>query len=117
MGIPNSTHQIGCDAVAAVSSWVSLHTGAGAGTTGANEASGGSYARKQTVFPSSTNASPAVATGSTVNILCAAGTYTEGGLNSAVTAGVFRGSAPFAGGNVVVSGTGASIDVTPSVSD
>ena len=62
-----------------------------------------------------TNASPSVVSGSTVNVPVAAGTYTEGGIFSASTSGTFVGSAAFAGGNVVVSGTGASIDVTPSL--
>lgn len=114
MGLPNATHQASTDALKALGSWISLHTGAGGGTTGANEATGGGYARKQTTWGSSSAANPSVSTGSLVNISCAAGTYTEGGVFSAVTAGTFVGSAAFSGGSVVVSGTGASIDVTPS---
>lgn len=112
MGIPNATHQAASNAIAALGAWLSVHTGAGAGTTGANEATGGSYARKQTTWtPNGTGGN----TGSTQNIPVAAGTYTEGGINSASSGGTFVGSAPFSGGNVVVSGTGASIDVTPTI--
>lgn len=77
MGIPNWTHQIGCNAVAAQIQYAALFTGAGAGTTGANEAIGGSYARV------------AVGAGvpdgagdnnwSQVAVYCPAGTYTEAG--------------------------------------
>ena len=111
MGIPNPTHQAASNAIAALGSWISLHT-ASAGTTGASEATGGGYARKQTTWTPGTTG---VNTGSEVNIPCAAGTYVEGGIFSAVTAGTFVGSAAFGGGNVVVSGTGASIDVTPTI--
>ena len=111
MGIPNPTHQAASNAIAALGTWISLHTAA-AGTTGASEATGGGYARKQTTWTPGTTG---VNTGSEVNIPCAAGTYVEGGIFSAVSGGTFVGSAAFGGGNVVVSGTGASIDVTPTV--
>lgn len=117
MGIPNAGKQAAIDGykafVGGESSWVSLHTGAGAGTTGANEASGGNYARKQSVLTSGTTGSW---TGTQVNIPCAPGTYTEGGLWTALSGGVFGGSAPFNSGSVIVSGAGASINVTPSAS-
>ena len=112
MGIPNATKQAAADAIKALGAWISVHTGA-AGTTGANEASGGSYARQQTTW---TSGSTGVVNGTAVTIPVAAATYVEGGVNSASTAGTFVGSAAFAGGNVVVSGTGASIVVTPSES-
>ena len=111
MGIPNATHQAASNAVAALGTYISLHTG-DASTTGANEATGGGYARVQTTW---TAGSTGTNTGSVVNISCAAGTYTQGGIWSASTSGTFVGSAAFGGGNVVVSGTGASISVTPSV--
>lgn len=111
MGIPNATHQAASNAVAALGAYISLHTG-DASTTGANEATGGGYARVQTTW---TAGSTGTNTGSVVNISCAAGTYTQGGIWSASTSGTFVGSAAFGGGNVVVSGTGASISVTPSV--
>lgn len=115
MGIPNATKQAAADGVktraGGSSTWVSVHTAA-AGTTGANEATGGGYARKQSVLTSGSTGS---VTGSTVNVPVAAGTYVEGGMWDAVTAGNFVGSGAFSGGNVVVSGVGASIDVTPSI--
>jgi hypothetical protein len=120
MGIPNATHQGAVNGVRALlttnTAWISLHTGAGAGTTGANEATGGGYARASSVLGAPTAATPAVSTGPQVNIPCAAGTYTEGGIFTAVTAGTFIASAAFTAGSVVVSGAGASINVTPSVS-
>jgi hypothetical protein len=112
MGIPNSTHNTASNAVAALGNYISLHTGAGGGTTGANEATGGSYARKTTTW---TSTGAGANNGSVVNLPCAAGTYVEGGIWSAVTAGTFIGSAAFSGGSVVVSGSGGSIDVTPSI--
>lgn len=66
--------------------YVSLHT-ADPGTTGASEVSGGSYARVQTTFPSSTTGSSA---GSQVTINVPAGTtITHWGRWTAVTAGTF----------------------------
>lgn len=112
MGIPNNTHKVGSDAIAALGRYISLHTSTGGGTTGANEATGGGYARVQTTW---TSGSTGTNTGSEVNILCAAGTYTEGGIWSTLTTGTFVGSSAFDGGSVVVSGTGASISVTPRV--
>lgn len=111
MGIPNATHKAASDAIAALGRYISVHTGAG-GTTGANEATGGSYARQQTTWTSGSTGTNA---GSEVNIPVAAGTYVEGGIFSAVSSGTFVGSEAFDGGNVVVSGSGASIDVTPRV--
>jgi len=111
MGIPNATHQVASNAIAALGTYISLHTATG-GTTGASEATGGGYARVQTTWtPGSTGTN----SGSVVNISCAAGTYVEGGIWSALSSGTFVGSAAFGGGNVVVSGTGASISVTPSI--
>jgi hypothetical protein len=117
MAIPDAGKQAAIDGyktfIGGASTWVSLHTGAGGGTTGANEASGGGYARKQSVL---TSGSTGTVTGTQVNISCAAGTYTEGGVWTAVTAGTFGGSSAFTAGSVVVSGAGASINVTPSAS-
>lgn len=110
MSIPNATLQAASNAIAALGAYISLHTGAG-GTTGANEATGGSYVRQLTAW---TPGSTGVNNGSQVNIPCAAATYTEGGIFSASTSGTFVGSQAFTGGSVVVSGTGASVNVTPS---
>lgn len=111
MGLPNATHQASADAVKALGSWIAVYTAA-AGTTGANEATGGSYARQQTTWTSGTTG---VVNGSAVIVPVPAGTYVEAGINSAVTAGTFVGSAAFTGGNVTVSGSGASITVTPQI--
>lgn len=112
MGIPAATHQTASNAVAALGNWISLHTAA-AGTTGANEATGGGYGRRQsTPWTADGNGNN---TGPQVNIPCAAGTYVEGGIWSASTAGTFVASNAFTGGNVIVSGTGASVNVTPSI--
>lgn len=112
MGIPNLTHQNASNAIAAMGAYISLHTGAGGGTTGANEATGGGYLRKLTAWtPNATGRN----NGSLVNIPVAAGTYTEGGIFSASTSGTFVGSNPFTAGSVVVSGAGASLDVTPFI--
>lgn len=112
MGMPAATHQTASNAIAALGNWISLHTAA-AGTTGASEASGGGYGRVQstpwTPDANGNNNGPAV------QIFCAAGTYVEGGIWSAQTVGTFVGSNAFNGGSVIVSGTGASINVTPSI--
>lgn len=112
MGITNAAHQDASNAIANGFAWISVHTGAGGGTTGANEAAGGSYARKQTTW---TPNGSGVNQGSTVNIPLPAGTYTEGGMWSAVSSGTFRASGAFGGGSVIISGSNASIDITPSV--
>jgi len=113
VGIPNATHQAGSNAIAALGDWISMHTGAG-GTTGANEATGGGYAREQTSWtPDGTGTNEGIE----VNIAVAAGTYVEGGIWSAVSAGTFVGSDAFDGGNIVVSGAGASVNVTPSITN
>jgi hypothetical protein len=111
MGIPNATHNTASNAIAALGNWISLHTAA-AGTTGASEATGGTYARKSTTW---TSTGAGANNGSVTNIPAPAGTYVEAGIFSAVTAGTFVGSAAFSGGNVIISGSGGSIDVTPSI--
>ena len=111
MSIPDSVKNDLADTWAAAK-YVAVFTGA-AGTTGANEATGGGYARKATTFPSATGGSTQ---GSQVAISVAAGDYEEAGLFTAATSGTFRGSNAFTGGTVSVSGTGAEIKVTPTVS-
>ncbi|QBP31702.1 minor tail protein [Mycobacterium phage Piper2020] len=111
MGIPNATHKAASDAIAALGAFISVHTAA-AGTTGANEATGGGYVRQETIWtsgPSGTN------TGSEVEVPVPAGTFVEGGIWSASTSGTFVGSEAFDDGDVEVSGTGASISVTPRI--
>lgn len=115
MALTNQAHQDASNAIANGFTWVSVHTGAGAGTTGANEASGGSYARKQIPGGTWSQNGSGLNTGGLVNVPVPTGTYTEGGLWSAVSAGTFRGSGAF-GASVVVTGASASIDITPTVS-
>lgn len=116
MGIPDATHKASADAVVALGSYVAVFTG-DAGTTGANETSGGSYSRKLCTFATgSMSGGLWVRAGSQVNVPVAAGTYVQAGLLSASTSGTFVASDNFAGGSVTVAGTGASIDITPSVS-
>lgn len=112
MSLTNAAHQAAADAIKALGAYISLHTSTGGGTTGANEATGGSYVRQLTTW---TSGSTGTVTGTQVTIPCAAGTYTEGGVWNAATSGTFVGSNAFTGGSVVVSGTGASILVTPSI--
>jgi hypothetical protein len=110
MAIPDTEKQYLADQYAARGKYISVHTAA-AGTTGANEATGGGYSR---VLTTTTSGSNGVVTGTQVEIFVAPGTYVEGGANSASTGGSFRGSKAFTQGNVEVSGVGASIKVTPS---
>lgn len=111
MGIPDGTRQAASDAAAAKGSWISLHTGAGADVTGANEATGGGYGRQQTIWtPDGAGAN----NGLRVIVPCAAGSYTEAGVFSAISSGTFAGSVPFTEGTVVVTGIGAGIRVIPT---
>lgn len=98
------------DAIIALGNWISLHI-ADPSTTGASEASGGSYARQQSTHGA---ASAGVATGAEVTFAgLIAAAYTHFGYWSAVTLGTFRH------GNVLtpsmtLGGTG-TLKVTPSV--
>ena len=115
MGIPDNTHKASCDAVVALGDWISVHTNA-AGTNGANEASGGGYARKQATYPTGSMSGgywTRTAPGVTFDV--AAGTYKEAGNWSASTSGTFLASAAFTGGDVEVSGSGATITVTSTI--
>lgn len=111
MGMPAATHQAASDAIAARGNFITLHTGAGGGTTGANEGAG--VTRKPTGW---TPDAAGNNNGTPVDIDAAAGTYTEGGIYSAATGGTFVGSAPFTGGSVIVNGTGVKITITPKIS-
>lgn len=87
MGIPNTTHQAASNVIAGLGNWISLHTGSGAGTTGANEFVGsGGYARVQatTVTPDGAGDN----TYAQVNVPCPASTPTsvsESGIFSTAT--------------------------------
>ena len=74
-----------CTAYAGQGTWISLHT-ADPGSTGASEASGAPYARKQTTWGTPASG---VVTGSQVAIDAAAGTYAWAGLWSAASGGTF----------------------------
>lgn len=81
MGTPTATQQRASNAIAGLGNWISLHTAA-AGTTGASEASGGSYTRQQTTW---TPDGVGDNNGTQVNIPCVAGTYVESGIWSTQT--------------------------------
>ena len=110
MAFATATKNAAVDAIVALGNWISLHT-ADPGTTGASEATGGSYARQQSTFGAS---SGGVATGSEVTFAgLVAAAYTHFGQWSASTAGTFRH------GNVLtpsmtLGGTG-TLKVTPSI--
>ncbi|RRQ26329.1 hypothetical protein DK926_18990 [Rhodococcus sp. Eu-32] len=91
-------------------SWISLHT-ADPGSSGANEASGGTYARKQTTWAGG----PVDGTiaGSAVTIPVPAGTFAWAGIWSAQTGTTrFVGSIPIASTQL---GAPGEIVVTPTV--
>ena len=115
MGISQATHQASATAVKNLGAYITLHTGAGGGANGSNEAA---VTRKQTTWNAgawNVGLDRFIFTGTEVNIPCPAGTYSEGGIFSAATGGTFVGSAAFAGGSVLVSGSSGSIDVTPTI--
>lgn len=88
------------DQEAARISYMSLHTG-DPSTTGANEATGGSYARKVVTFNAAGTAGPLGSTlqpatvgkawSTEVTFDAQAGTYTHFGTSTASTGGTFRG--------------------------
>lgn len=88
MARTGATKETAALAVTGLGGWISLHT-ADPGTTGANEATGGSpaYARKQTTWTG--GSSDGVVTGSQVTIDVPAGTYTHVGQWTASTGGTF----------------------------
>jgi hypothetical protein len=113
MAIPDNTHKLVCDALAAVCGYVSIHEGP-AGTTGANEAAGGGYARQLTTYATGGMSGGLwVREGTEVEVPVDEGDYEEAGFYDAATAGNFRGSDVFLGGTISVIGTGISIRITP----
>ncbi len=78
-----TTRQALADAYKNLGAWISVHT-ADPGTTGTNEATGGTpaYARKQTTWTSSTGG---VVNGSQVTVDLPAGTFVWAGIWSAST--------------------------------
>lgn len=110
MAVANATKETAALAVSGLGNTISLHTG-DPGTTGANEATGGSpaYARKTTTWTGGT--SDGEVTGSAVVFDVPAGTYTH--------MGVWAGST-FIGGAALSSSTGAlpgqqTVTVTPKI--
>lgn len=106
----NATKEALATAYTGLGTWISLHT-ADPGTTGANEASGGSpaYARKQTTWTG--GASDGIATGSQVTFDVPAGTYTHVGIWSTETGGTFRDKCAIS--STTLSGQGQVL-VTPT---
>lgn len=96
---------------ASLGTWVSLHTG-DPGTTGANEATGGSppYVRAETTWTA--GGSDGVYSGSDVTIDVPAGTYTHIGIWSASSAGTLRDTAALS--SSVVMGAQGQIVLTPT---
>lgn len=90
-------------------SWISLHT-ADPGTTGANEASGGGYGRRQSTWTG--GAVDGTIAGSAVTIPVAAGTYAWVGIWSASTGGTFVDKIAIASTQL---GAAGEIVVTPTV--
>lgn len=100
------------DAIAALGNFISLHT-ADPGTTGTNEATGGSpaYARQPTTWPSG-DAIDGIVDGSQVVIDVPPGTYTHFGIWTAASGGTFIG------GDAITStpmGAQGQIKVTPKI--
>lgn len=109
MGLTTTERNYISDTAAARLLYVSLHT-ADPSTTGANEASGGSYARQALSFAAATGGT-AVATQVTFDV--PAGTYTHFGVWTAVSGGTFRGGNPLSA-TATISPSG-QIKVTVSV--
>ena len=110
MGWPVGTKNSVIDYLASLGNWISLHTG-DPGTTGALEASGGSYSRKQTAWGAS---AAALATGTQVSFTgLVAAAYTYFGVWTASTAGTFRYGFALNPG-ATLNGTGG-FNVTPTI--
>lgn len=99
-------------AYGAEGNFISLHT-ADPGTTGANEATGGGYARQATTW--SGGAVDGVIAGTQVEVPVPAGTFTHVGIFDAVTAGNFVDSYAIPGG-VTLSVIG-TVKVTPTFTE
>lgn len=102
-----TTKQILADAYTGAGTYFSIHTGATSGT-GALEASGGGYARKQTTWA---GGSGGVTAGSQMTFDLAAGTYVRVGFWSAL-AGTFRDACAMTSTVLSVAG---QILVTPTI--
>ncbi|MCE0510834.1 hypothetical protein LVJ59_17435 [Microbacterium sp. KKR3/1] len=113
MAFTNETKEVAALAAAGRGDWISLHTG-DPGTTGANEATGGSpaYARKQTVW--SGGSSDGSVPGSVVAFDVPAGEYTHIGVWTASTAGTFVGGFALASSTGELPGQ-TTVNATPAI--
>lgn len=110
-GFTTAAENAAVDGVKAAGTWISLHT-ADPGSTAANEVTGGTYARKQTAW--GTTSSSAV-TGSAQTLDVPAGTtITHWGLSSAVTGGTFLFGGPLAASESF--GSNGTYSLTPTLS-
>lgn len=110
----NATKEAAAVAITGLGRWISVHTGA-PGTTGANEATGGGYARVQTTWTA--GASDGSVVGSEVSIsLPAAAGYQCPGVWTAATGGTFVGSLDFDGGPIGTVSEAFVLDLTPTIS-
>ena len=103
-----ATRQSLADNYTSLGDWFSVHTGATSGT-GANEATGGSYARKQTIWGTGANG---VKPGSQMAFDLLADIYVRVGMWSAAVAGIFRDAAAMTSTELPVDG---QILVTPTI--
>ena len=110
MALTNAAKEAAALAVTGLGDRISLHT-ADPGTTGANEATGGSpaYARKQTTW--SGGASDGVVAGSPVSFDVQAGTYTHWGVWT--SGGVFVAGFPLGSSTGALPGQ-TTVTVTPT---
>lgn len=114
MAFTNATKEAAALAVTGRGNWISVHTG-DPGATGANEATGGGYARAQTTWAG--GGADGVVPGSQVSItLPAAAGYECLGVWTAATGGTFVGALEFDGGPIGAISEPFTLAVTPSVS-
>lgn len=111
MARTNAAKEAAAVAVTGLGGWLSVHT-SDPGTTGANEATGGTptYARKQTTW--TPGAADGVSTGSMVTIDVPPGTYTHAGQWSAAVAGTFVQGVAFP--TPIVATEQGQINLTPT---
>lgn len=114
MAFTSATKETSALAATGLGSWISLHT-ADPGTTGTNEATGGSpaYARKQTTWAA--GSADGVVSGSAVSFDVPAGSYSHIGVWSAATSGTFIGGFALSTSTGALPGQ-AVVAVTPSIS-
>ena len=110
MGFTDTTLNEVVEAATVLGDWISAHTG-DPSTTGANEVTGGSYAREQTTWGAAASGDQ---TGTQVSITIPGGnTVTHWGIWSAVSGGTFVGGFELASSE----GFGADgvLNVTPTI--